>query len=96
MFSDMMLIRIFKGWIHMQRFIAVLIVISPVILGMYGIKLMRDTFFGILNSPYSVLWLQFLIGLVAFFVGLFFIGSFIFYRDKKRNKVQTRLTKNNK
>lgn len=79
----------------MQRFIAVLIVISPVILGMYGIKQMRDTFFGILNSPYPVLWLQFIVGALAFLIGLFFIGSFIFYRDRKRNKVQTNFLKEN-
>lgn len=77
----------------MQRFIAVLIVISPVILGMYGIKLMRDTFFGILNNPYPVLWFQFIIGALAFAVGLFLIGGFIFYRDRKRNKVKPNFLK---
>lgn len=80
----------------MQRLIAVIIVISPVILGMYGIKQMRDTFFGYLNAPYPLLWVQFLAGVIAFLVGLFLIGSFIFYRDKKRNKVQTRFTEKNK
>ncbi len=80
----------------MQRLIAVIIVISPVLLGMYGIKQMRDTFFGYLNTPYPLLWVQFLAGVIAFLVGLFLIGSFIFYRDKKRNKVQTRFTENNK
>lgn len=79
----------------MQRFIAVLIVISPVVLSMYGIKLMRDAFFGILNSPYPAVWLQFLIGMSAFIIGLFFIGSFIFYRDQKRNKIQAHFFKKN-
>ncbi|PWA13200.1 DUF2627 domain-containing protein [Pueribacillus theae] len=78
----------------MQRLLALLIVVSPVLLGVYGIKQMRDTLFGILNSPYPVLWLQFLIGFLAFIVGLFFIGSFIFYRDRKRNKLQPRFSKN--
>lgn len=79
----------------MQRFIAVIIVIIPIILGMYGIKQMRDTFFGYLNSPYPALWIQFFAGLLAFFIGLYFIGSFILYRDRKRNKVQSRFVKKN-
>lgn len=78
----------------MQRVIAICIVIAPVLLSVYGIKQMRDTFFGYLNTPYSVLWVQFLVGFLVFLFGLFLIGSFIFYRDKKRNKIQTRFTKN--
>lgn len=76
-----------------QRFIAAIIVILPIILGMYGIKQMRDAFFGYLNSPYPALWVQFLAGLAAFGVGLYLIGSFILYRDRKRNKVQARFSK---
>lgn len=78
-----------------QRFIAAILVAIPVLLGMYGIKQMRDTFFGYLNVPYSALWVQFLAGFVAFGVGLYLIGSFLLYRDRKRNKVQPRFSKKN-
>lgn len=77
----------------MQRFIAVLIVVFPIILGMYGIKQMRDTFFGISNSPYPSLWIQFIAGILAFLIGLYLIGGFILHRDRKRNKVQTNFSK---
>lgn len=78
-----------------ERFIAAIIVVIPVILGMYGIKQMRDTFFGYINTPYPTLWVQFLAGLAAFGIGLYLIGSFILYRDRKRNKVQPRFSKKN-
>jgi hypothetical protein len=54
---------------------------------------MRDMTFGILQSPIPFLWLQFLLGLILFIGGLAFVAGFIFYRDKKRNKVQTRFKK---
>jgi hypothetical protein len=74
----------------MARLIALLIVAVPGVLAVYGIKLMRDMLFGILHPLIPALWLQFLIGLVFFLAGLYFVGGFLFYRDKKRNKVQTR------
>jgi hypothetical protein len=67
--------------------------VIPAILAVYGVKLMRDMTFGILQSPIPFLWLQFLIGLFLFLGGLSFVAGFIFYRDRKRNKVQKRFTK---
>ncbi|MFZ3588440.1 DUF2627 domain-containing protein [Bacillus sp. DJP31] len=75
----------------MQRFIALIIVLIPVILAVLGIKLIRDMTFAILQPPIPFLWMQFLIGLTFFFGGMYLIGSFIFRRDKKRNKIQKRL-----
>lgn len=77
----------------MQRFLAFLIVLLPGLLAGYGIKLMRDVFFGILNIPFYTLWLQFFSGLIAFLIGLSFVGGFIYYRDQKQKKVQKRFTK---
>jgi len=77
----------------MQRFLALCIVLAPVFLGVYGITLMRDTLFGYLNAPFPFLWLQFFGGLIAFLIGLTFIGGYILHRDRKRNKVQPRLRK---
>ncbi|HSH24948.1 MAG TPA: DUF2627 family protein, partial [Massilibacterium sp.] len=34
--------------------------------------------------------IQFILGLVFFIFGLWFVGGFIFYRDRKQNKVQNR------
>jgi tetrahydromethanopterin S-methyltransferase subunit E len=74
----------------MIRIIALVILLIPGFLAAYGIKLMRDMTFGILQSPFPYLWLQFLLGLLFFVGGLGFVAGFIFYRDRKRNKVQTR------
>lgn len=64
--------------------------IIPGVLAGYGVKLMRDMVFGILQPPFSMLWLQFLIGLFLLLAGLAFIAGFILRRDRKRNKVQAR------
>ncbi|MDN4074687.1 MULTISPECIES: DUF2627 domain-containing protein [Fictibacillus] len=77
----------------MQRLIALLIMVIPGILGVVGIKLMRDVLFGILHNGFGALWLQFFAGFILFVFGLAFVGGFIFYRDRKRNKVQTRFQK---
>ncbi|MDM5156359.1 DUF2627 family protein [Bacillus sp. DX1.1] len=74
----------------MQRYLALLLALIPISLAVLGIKLMRDTLFGILLSPIPVLWLQFLIGVFSFSIGFFFFGGFILHRDRKRNKVQAR------
>jgi hypothetical protein len=77
----------------MGRYIALIIVLIPGIMAVIGIKWMRDTVFGVLQSPFPVLWLQFLIGFLSFIAGLSFVGGFIFYRDRKRNKVQLKFKK---
>lgn len=77
----------------MQRLIALVILLFPGLLAALGIKLMRDMLFGIAHAPFTILWLQFLAGLFLFIIGLSFIGGFILYRDRKRNKVQLRFRK---
>lgn len=77
----------------MTRIIALIILVIPGILAAYGIKLMRDMVFGISIGPFSYLWLQFLVGLILFIVGLSFIAGFIYHRDRKRDKVQSRFKK---
>lgn len=72
----------------MQRILALIILLIPGVIAGLGIKYMRDMFFGILNPPMPNLLIQFIIGLVFFLAGLSFIGGFILYRDRKRNKVQ--------
>jgi Protein of unknown function (DUF2627) len=74
----------------MIRIIALLILLLPGMLAVYGIKLMRDMVFGILQSPFPFLWLQFVSGFLFLIIGLGFIAGFILYRDRKRNNVQDR------
>jgi hypothetical protein len=74
----------------MKRIIALSILLIPGFLAGFGIKLMRDMTFGILQAPIPNLWLQFLIGLFFFIGGLGFVAGFIFHRDRKQNKVQAR------
>ncbi|MEH7354107.1 DUF2627 domain-containing protein [Neobacillus drentensis] len=77
----------------MIRIIALIILVIPGALAAFGIKLMRDMTFGILQAPFPNLWLQFLVGLLLFIGGLGFVAGFIFRRDRKRNKVQERFKK---
>jgi hypothetical protein len=77
----------------MSRILALFIMVIPALLAVYGVKLMRDMTFGILQPPIPFLWLQFLIGVILFLGGLSFVAGFIFYRDRKQNRVQKRFTK---
>jgi len=73
----------------MVRFIAVLILFIPGIIGAFGIKLMRDALF---SEIYPMLFnetVQFIVGLVMFIAGFSFVAGFIFHRDKKRNKLKS-------
>ena len=80
----------------MVRIIALLILLIPGILAGYGIKLMRDMIFGILQSPFPSLFLQFSVGPLLFLIGLGFVAGFILHRDRKRNKVQNKFQKDKK
>jgi uncharacterized membrane protein len=79
----------------MVRIFALIIMLIPGALAALGIKLMRDMLFGILQPPIPFLWLQFILGLLLFLGGLGFIGGFVLYRDRKRNKVQKRFKQPN-
>ncbi|PYZ94366.1 hypothetical protein CR194_02205 [Salipaludibacillus keqinensis] len=76
-----------------QRFIALVILLIPVFIAGYGIKLMRDTLFQILNWPYGSHYFQFLAGIICLVVGVWFVGGFILHRDRKNNKVAPRFQK---
>jgi putative Mn2+ efflux pump MntP len=77
-----------------MRLIALIIMVIPGIVAVIGIKLIRDMIFGILISPFPSLWIQLIAGIIFIVFGIWFIGGFIFYRDRKRNKVQSKF--NNK
>ncbi|MFC4404266.1 DUF2627 family protein [Gracilibacillus xinjiangensis] len=71
-----------------MRLIALLLLVLPAILATYGIKLMRDAFFGELTAIFLHIVVQFIVGLILFFGGLSFIGGFILHRDKKRQLIK--------
>ncbi|GGH79474.1 cell division protein FtsX [Pullulanibacillus pueri] len=77
----------------MAKYMALIIIVIPIVLAVIGVKLMRDTVFDIINTPFTNLWLQFITGLLLFIIGIAFIGGWIFYRDRKRNYVAKRFKK---
>ncbi|HLR64988.1 MAG TPA: DUF2627 domain-containing protein [Pseudogracilibacillus sp.] len=71
----------------MGRLLALIVIVTPGIIGAIGIKLMRDALF---YEVYSFLFnagIQFIVGLIMFIFGLVFIGGFIFHRDRKRQLI---------
>ncbi|MDE0564264.1 DUF2627 domain-containing protein [Exiguobacterium sp. B2(2022)] len=78
-----------------MRFIALLILIVPGLLGVYGIKLLRDSFFLKTSGPFTWIdslaaasMLQGTFGLLLAMGGIGFVAGYIFNRDKKTGKVQ--------
>ncbi|MDX8046042.1 DUF2627 domain-containing protein [Gracilibacillus sp. S3-1-1] len=77
-----------------MRIVALCLLVLPAILATYGIKLMRDAFFGELTPIFMHIILQFIVGFGFLAGGLYFIGGFILHRDKKRHL--TKGEKNNR
>lgn len=69
----------------MARFLALVIIVTPGIIGALGIKLMRDALFYEIYPFLFNAGVQFLVGLILFLAGLAFIGGYIYHRDKKRH-----------
>ena len=76
--------------------LAFLVLLIPGLMAVGGIKLIRDTIFGKLISPFPFLGLQFIIGIVLLIIGLGFFAGFLLHRDRKNGKVQPRFAKNKK
>ncbi|WP_034680556.1 DUF2627 family protein [Caldalkalibacillus mannanilyticus] len=74
-----------------QRLIALLIVVIPGFLSVWGWKIMRDAIVNpALDPNLGFSWGLFSLGLLLFIFGIAFVGGFIFYRDRKRKLVQPR------
>lgn len=69
----------------MSRIVALIILLLPGVLAVYGIKLMRDSLFDEFLAIFFNSTIQFIIGLLLFILGFVFIGGFIIYRDRKNN-----------
>lgn len=74
----------------MIRIIAILLLLIPGVISAFGIKLMRDALFEEFFPIFYNTSIQFLIGFILFFLGLAFIGGFIYHRDKKRNLINNK------
>ncbi|SHE45240.1 Protein of unknown function [Seinonella peptonophila] len=76
-----------------QRIFAILLLCLPAVIGIYGWKILRDAVFDLFAGQ-PVSWLKIGGGSLCLLFALYVIGGFIFYRDKKRNKIDPRLLKN--
>lgn len=80
-----------------SRFIAIIILVVPGIAAMAGFLKMKDALFIYMSqhgddtlSAVSFDWLNFIVGLLLFAVGIGFLGGWIYFRDRKRNYVGPR------
>ncbi|CAD2075389.1 hypothetical protein JEOAER750_01192 [Jeotgalicoccus aerolatus] len=80
----------------MLKIIALIILVIPGIIAGVGIKLMRDSMFGIVIDPFTYTALQFFIGLLMTVFGIWFIGGYLLYRERKNKRAQERFMKNAK
>lgn len=80
----------------MARLLAFIVLLIPGILAAGGIKFMRDALYGIVFSPFMQSWIQFLVGLIMFLLGLGFFAGFLLHRDRKKGRVQERFAKKEK
>ncbi|MBM7552352.1 DUF2627 domain-containing protein [Thalassobacillus pellis] len=67
-----------------MRLLALIILVIPAVAATLGIKLIRDTLFGITHPIFFHISIQLIAALVFLIGGIAFIGGFIRYRDKKR------------
>ena len=74
--------------IIMKKLLALLILVAPGILAGVGIKYMRDSMFGIVNDPFTLTVVQFIIGLVMAILGIWFIGGYLLHREQKNKRAQ--------
>lgn len=79
-----------------QRFIAILLLITPGAFATYGLLMMKNAIFFALDPAVPFSWWRFLIGALFLFGGLAFIGGWIFSRDRKRNYLAPRFRKKKK
>ena len=77
----------------MARLIAFIVLLIPGIGAALGIKLMRDSLFGHLFSPFPFIWMQFLGGFILFAAGLGFFAGFLLRRDRRKNRVSDKFKK---
>lgn len=78
------------GGILMARMAAFVVLIIPGLAAALGIKLMRDSLFGVLFNPFPYIWLQFVAGFILIVIGIGFFAGFFFRRDQRKGRIQTK------
>lgn len=78
---------------EMKKFIALMLLVIPVIIAGIGIKLIRDSMFGIINDPFTVVYMQFIVGVILMVLGIWFIAGYIMNRENKHNRLKESLRK---
>ncbi|MFC3900787.1 DUF2627 domain-containing protein [Aliicoccus persicus] len=79
----------------MKKFIALMLLVIPVIIAGIGIKLIRDSMFGIINDPFTVVYMQFIIGVILMMLGIWFVAGYIMNRENKHKRLKESLRKKN-
>lgn len=77
----------------MARLAAFIVLLIPGLFAAGGIKFMRDALYGIVFFPFMQSWIQFIVGLLMFLLGLGFFAGFLLRRDRKNGRVQERFAK---
>lgn len=80
----------------MARLAAFIVLLIPGIFAAGGIKFMRDALYGIVFAPFMQGWIQFIVGLIMFLLGLGFFAGFLLHRDRKQGRVQERFMRKEK
>lgn len=79
----------------MKKLIALMLLVIPVIIAGIGIKLIRDSMFGIINDPFTAVYLQFIVGALLAVLGTWFVAGYIMNRENKHKRLKNSLKKKN-
>lgn len=83
--------------LKISRVIAILLIVIPGILATYGFILMKEAFFAQFDPEIGhFLWGKLIFGLLLLVAGIFFLGGWILFRDRKRNYVVPRFKEKRK
>lgn len=81
----------------LSRIIAILLIVIPGIMSTYGFIIMKEAFFAQFEPAVDHLpWGKLILGLFLFVLGIFFLGGWILFRDRKRNYVVPRFKEKRK
>jgi hypothetical protein len=73
----------------MARLISWGILVAVALIATEGISLIRDALLDRLADPHAVVGGRILLGIILSGGGLWFLGGFIYYRDRKRGLIRT-------
>lgn len=77
----------------MARLAAFIVLLIPGVFAALGIKLMRDSLYGVIFNPFMISSVQFIVGFILFGAGLAFFAGFLLRRDQKSGRAQEKFMK---